>query len=134
MKRKYVYEEKKFFYPFPLGEKVNFFLQSGFGELFREKFTAELESDLDRIEKNEIDSVSILNRLWSDLQTQIQNSKFISWATVWQKRKEAGWGICPVCKNGILQKKKSSRKKEFYQCNRFPDCEFVSYELPKALE
>lgn len=134
LKRKYVYEEKKFFYPFPLGEKVNFFLQSGFGELFREKFTAELESDLDRIEENEIDSVSILNRLWSDLQTQIQNSKFISWATVWQKRKEAGWGICPVCKNGILQKKKSSRKKEFYQCNRFPDCEFVSYELPKALE
>ncbi|WP_080036044.1 topoisomerase DNA-binding C4 zinc finger domain-containing protein, partial [Leptospira interrogans] len=41
---------------------------------------------------------------------------------------------CPVCRNGILQKKKSSRKKEFYQCNRFPDCEFVSYELPESLE
>lgn len=73
-----------------------------------------------------------------DLQTQIQNSKFIlfqkEWATVLQKKKETGWGICPVCRNGILQKKKSSRKKEFYQCNRFPDCEFVSYELPESLE
>lgn len=138
LKRKYVYEEKKFFYPFSLGEKVNFFLQSSFGELFREKFTAELESDLDRIEKKEIDSNSILNRLWLDLQTQIQNSKFIlfqkEWATVLQKKKETGWGICPLCKNGILQKKKSSRKKEFYQCNRFPDCEFVSYEQPESLE
>ncbi|UOG55323.1 type I DNA topoisomerase [Leptospira noguchii] len=138
LKRKYVYEEKKFFCPFPLGEKVNFFLQSNFGELFREKFTAELESDLDRIEKNEIDSVSILNRLWLNLQTQIQNNKFVSfqkeWITVLQKKKETGWGICPLCKNGILQKKKNFRKKEFYQCNRFPDCEFVSYELPKSLE
>ncbi|EMJ93204.1 type I DNA topoisomerase [Leptospira alstonii] len=136
VKRKYVEQEKKFFYSLPLGEKVNFFLQSGFGDLFREKFTAELESDLDRIEKNEIDSLSILNRLWSDLQTQIQSSKSAfrkEWATVLQKKKETGWGICPLCKEGSLQKKKTSRKKEFYQCSRFPDCEYVSYELPQSL-
>ncbi|AXR65096.1 type I DNA topoisomerase [Leptospira mayottensis] len=138
VKRKYVEQEKKFFYPLPLGEKVNFFLQSGFGDLFREKFTAELESDLDRIEKNEIDSFSILNRLWSDLQTQIQNSKFTvsafrkEWAEIREKKKEMGWGICPLCKDGALQKKKTYRKKEFYQCSRFPDCEYVSYELPKS--
>ncbi|UPY78192.1 type I DNA topoisomerase [Leptospira weilii] len=135
VKRKYVEQEKKFFYPLPLGEKVNFFLQSGFGDLFREKFTAELESNLDRIEKNEIDSFSILNRLWSDLQTQIQNSKFAAfrkeWAEIREKKKETGWGICPLCRDGSLQKKKTSRKKEFYQCSRFPDCEYVSYELPK---
>ncbi|WP_061206378.1 type I DNA topoisomerase [Leptospira santarosai] len=135
IKRKYVEQEKKIFNPLPLGEKVNFFLQSGFGDLFREKFTAELESDLDRIEKNEIDSFSVLNRLWSDLQTQIRNSKFAAfrkeWAEIREKKKEAGWGICPLCKNGSLQKKKTSRKKEFYQCSRFPDCEYVSYELPK---
>ncbi|WP_078129945.1 type I DNA topoisomerase [Leptospira alexanderi] len=137
VKRKYVEQEKKFFYPLPLGEKVNFFLQSGFGGLFREKFTAELESDLDRIEKNEIDSFSILNRLWSDLQTQIQNSKFAAstfrkeWTEIREKKKETGWGICPLCRDGSLQKKKTSRKKEFYQCSRFPDCEYVSYELPK---
>ncbi|MCL8265469.1 type I DNA topoisomerase [Leptospira weilii] len=135
VKRKYVEQEKKFFYPLPLGEKVNFFLQSGFGDLFREKFTAELESNLDRIEKNEIDSFSILNRLWSDLQTQIQNSKFAAfrkeWVEIREKKKETGWGICPLCRDGSLQKKKTSRKKEFYQCSRFPDCEYVSYELPK---
>ncbi|EQA61185.1 type I DNA topoisomerase [Leptospira alexanderi] len=137
VKRKYVEQEKKFFYPLPLGEKVNFFLQSGFGGLFREKFTVELESDLDRIEKNEIDSFSILNRLWSDLQTQIQNSKFAAstfrkeWVEIREKKKETGWGICPLCRDGSLQKKKTSRKKEFYQCSRFPDCEYVSYELPK---
>ncbi|APY24903.1 type I DNA topoisomerase [Leptospira borgpetersenii] len=136
VKRKYVEQEKKFFYPLPLGEKVNFFLQSGFGDLFREKFTAELESNLDRIEKNEIDSLVILNRLWSDLQTQIQNSKFVAsvfrkeWAEIREKKKTS-WGICPLCRDGSLQKKKTSRKKEFYQCSRFPDCEYVNYELPK---
>ncbi|PJZ58219.1 type I DNA topoisomerase [Leptospira barantonii] len=138
LKRKYVDQEKKFFLPLPLGEKVNFFLQTSFGDLFREKFTAELESDLDRIEKNEADSLSILNRLWSDLQIRIQNSKSSAvvfrkeWAVTRQKKKETGWGTCPLCREGTLQKKRTSKKKEFYQCSRFPDCEYVSYELGNA--
>ncbi|AOP33759.1 DNA topoisomerase I [Leptospira tipperaryensis] len=136
LKRKYIDQDKKFFFPLPLGDKVNFFLQSSFGDLFREKFTAELESDLDKIEQNESDSFEILNRLWSTLQTQIENSKKTSgavrkgWVDIREKKKETGWGICPLCKEGILQKKKTSKKKEFFQCNRFPDCEYVSYELP----
>ncbi|RHX91262.1 type I DNA topoisomerase [Leptospira yasudae] len=136
-KRKYIDQEKKFFYPLPLGEKVNFFLQAGFGDLFREKFTAELESELDKIERSESDSLSVLNRLWADLQTSIQSSKSAApgfrkeWAQTRQKKIETGWGVCPLCKEGSLQKKKTSKKKEFYQCSRFPDCEYVSYELPK---
>ncbi|MBM9578574.1 type I DNA topoisomerase [Leptospira sp. 201903070] len=135
LKRKYIDQDKKFFTPLPLGEKVNFFLQSSFGGLFREKFTAELESDLDKIERNESDSFEILNRLWSTLQTQIETSKKNSnvvrkgWAEVRERKKETGWGICPLCKEGVLQKKKTSKQKEFYQCNRFPECEYVSYEL-----
>ncbi|EMY06154.1 hypothetical protein LEP1GSC029_0056 [Leptospira interrogans str. 2002000626] len=35
------------------------------------------------------------------------------WATVLQKKKETGWGICPVCRNGILQKKKALERKNF---------------------
>lgn len=138
LKRKYVDQEKKFFLPLLLGEKVNFFLQTSFGDLFREKFTAELESDLDRIEKNEADSLSVLNRLWSELQLRIQNSKTSAvsfrkeWAVTRQKKKESGWGICPLCKEGVLQKKRTSKKKEFYQCSRFPDCEYVSYDLQNA--
>lgn len=138
LKRKYVDQEKKFFLPLPLGEKVNFFLQTSFGDLFREKFTAELESDLDLIEKNEADSLSVLNRLWSELQTRIQSSKASAvafrkeWAVTRQKKRETGWGTCPLCKEGSLQKKRTSKKKEFYQCSRFPDCEYVSYELGNA--
>ncbi|PJZ55281.1 type I DNA topoisomerase [Leptospira adleri] len=136
LKRKYVDQDKKFFFPFPLGEKVNFFLQASFGDLFREKFTAELESDLDKIEQNESDSFEILNRLWETLRKQIEISKNTSgsvrkgWANLRESKKEAGWGICPLCKEGTLQKKKTSKKKEFFQCSRFPECEYVSYELP----
>ncbi|MBM9502032.1 type I DNA topoisomerase [Leptospira sp. 201903071] len=140
LKRKYIDQDKKFFLPLPLGDKVNFFLQSSFGELFREKFTAELESDLDKIEQNESDSFEILNRLWSALQTQIESSKKTSgvvrngWKEIREKKKETGWGICPLCKKGVLQKRKTSKKKEFYQCNRFPECEYVSYELPNPAD
>lgn len=138
LKRKYIDQDKKFFLPLPLGEKVNFFLQASFGDLFREKFTAELELDLDKIEQNESDSFEILNRLWGTLQKQIEISKNTSgsvrkgWANLRDRKKETGWGICPLCKEGILQKKKTSKKKEFFQCNRFPECEYVSYELPDS--
>ncbi|EMM70574.1 DNA topoisomerase I [Leptospira weilii str. 2006001855] len=115
VKRKYVEQEKKFFYPLPLGEKVNFFLQSGFGDLFREKFTAELESNLDRIEKNEIDSFSILNRLWSDLQTQIQNSKFAAfrkeWAEIREKKKKRVGGFVLFVETVLFKRKKRLEKK-----------------------
>ncbi|TGM56574.1 type I DNA topoisomerase [Leptospira adleri] len=140
LKRKYVDQDKKFFFPFPLGEKVNFFLQASFGDLFREKFTAELESDLDKIEQDESDSFEILNRLWETLRKQIEISKNTSgsvrkgWANLRESKKETGWGICPLCKEGTLQKKKTSKKKEFFQCNRFPECEYVSYELPDRAE
>lgn len=135
IKRKYIVQDKKFFSPLPLGEKVNFFLQSGFGELFREKFTADLESNLDGIEKKETNFLSVLNELWRTLQAQIAKSKSSAfsvrkdWIDVRERKKETGWGICPLCKEGVLQKKQTFKKKEFYQCNRFPDCEYVSYEL-----
>lgn len=138
LKRKYIDKDRVSFFPLPLGEKVDFFLQTGFGELFREKFTAELENSLDRIEKGEADSLEVLNGLWSDLQTQIESSKRNAqkfrkdWAVVREEKKRSGWGICPLCKEGILQKKKTHKKREFYQCDRFPDCEFVSYDLPSS--
>ncbi|TGK33175.1 type I DNA topoisomerase [Leptospira gomenensis] len=138
LKRKYVDKDRNSFFPLPLGEKVNFFLQTGFGELFREKFTAELENSLDRVEKGEANSLEILNRLWSDLKYQIETSKLNSndfrknWAVVREEKKKIGWGTCPLCKTGALQRKKTAKKKEFYQCDRFPDCEFVSYDLPSS--
>lgn len=39
---------------------------------------------------------------------------------------------CPGCKEGSLQERKSRRGKLFYGCNRYPDCEFATWDRPVA--
>jgi DNA topoisomerase I len=48
-----------------------------------------------------------------------------------EKRKELGIR-CPQCKVGNLQEKKSRRGKIFYGCDRYPECDFASWERPIA--
>ncbi|MCC6622673.1 MAG: type I DNA topoisomerase [Deltaproteobacteria bacterium] len=37
---------------------------------------------------------------------------------------------CPQCKEGILQEKQSKKGKLFYGCNRFPTCDYASWDRP----
>ncbi len=37
---------------------------------------------------------------------------------------------CPTCKEGEVVERKSKTKRVFYGCNRYPECEFVSWDKP----
>ena len=37
---------------------------------------------------------------------------------------------CPNCKTGKIVQKRSKKGKVFYGCNRYPDCDFVSWNEP----
>jgi DNA topoisomerase I len=39
---------------------------------------------------------------------------------------------CPSCHKGAIVERKSKKKRVFYGCNRYPDCEFVSWDKPIA--
>ncbi|MCT4592635.1 MAG: type I DNA topoisomerase [Candidatus Gracilibacteria bacterium] len=39
---------------------------------------------------------------------------------------------CPACKKGDIVEKKSKRGKVFWGCERYPDCDYSSWEKPKA--
>ena len=39
---------------------------------------------------------------------------------------------CPSCHKGSIVERKSKKKRVFYGCNRYPDCEFVSWDKPIA--
>lgn len=39
--------------------------------------------------------------------------------------------VCPSCNEGkLVERKSKNRKRTFYGCNRFPDCDFVSWDKP----
>ncbi|WML39078.1 type I DNA topoisomerase [Neobacillus sp. OS1-2] len=37
---------------------------------------------------------------------------------------------CPTCKEGQIIERKSKKKRLFYGCTRYPDCEFISWDKP----
>ncbi|MCP8616533.1 type I DNA topoisomerase [Salirhabdus salicampi] len=37
---------------------------------------------------------------------------------------------CPNCKEGNIVERKSKKRRTFYGCDRFPECEFVSWDKP----
>ncbi|PLS16664.1 type I DNA topoisomerase [Bacillus sp. M6-12] len=39
---------------------------------------------------------------------------------------------CPNCKEGNIIERKSKKKRIFYGCDRYPDCEFLSWDKPLA--
>lgn len=39
---------------------------------------------------------------------------------------------CPKCKEGNVVERKSKKRRNFYGCDRFPDCDFVSWDKPIA--
>ncbi len=39
---------------------------------------------------------------------------------------------CPTCKEGQVVERKSKTKRIFYGCDRYPECEYVSWDKPIA--
>ncbi|MBS3680061.1 type I DNA topoisomerase [Ornithinibacillus massiliensis] len=39
---------------------------------------------------------------------------------------------CPTCKKGNVVERKSKKRRVFYGCDRFPECDFVSWDKPIA--
>ncbi|MFC4617332.1 type I DNA topoisomerase [Camelliibacillus cellulosilyticus] len=39
---------------------------------------------------------------------------------------------CPLCKKGEVVERRSKKRRKFYGCDRYPECEFVSWDKPIA--
>ena len=37
---------------------------------------------------------------------------------------------CPTCGQGQVIERKTKRNRVFYGCDRYPDCEFTSWDIP----
>ncbi|TGK09910.1 type I DNA topoisomerase [Leptospira fletcheri] len=128
-KRKYTISDKAGILSTNLGERVNSILQEVFPDLFREGFTSEMESELDRIAEGSVSRSEVLKRFYSKLESTLKrtDSKSVSKERKTVPKTVLGYGTCPVCGKGVRVRKRSSRKKEYYVCSRFPECDYAEY-------
>jgi len=115
-RRAYISWEKKHCKPTSIGEEVNRFLTKGFSDFLCDRFTKNLEEELDEIETGQKDSKPVLKEFYEKLEAQIESAKKLLVAE-----------ICPLCNRGIVQKKKEKSGKIIAYCSRFPDCEYGEY-------
>lgn len=120
VKRAYVKLIERRLHPTPLGKAVNSFLVSNFGKLLEYDFTANMETDLDRIEKG---------TAWVPFMRQF-NDQLDQWLS---SAREADpvrpapvrtGETCPKCGEGELVKREG-RYGEFVGCSRYPECDYI---------
>jgi len=169
--REYIKRENKQLIPTELGEVVNNLMSERFPNIVNMKFTAEMENQLDTIEKGENNWIEILKNFWSEFKVTLKKAKeemkgvkillesdktdeicelcgkpmIIKYGRFGKFLSCTGYpeckGIkkiaskiiadCPKCDEGKAVERISKKKKRiFYGCNKYPKCDFVSWDEP----
>ncbi|MCL2311433.1 MAG: type I DNA topoisomerase [Firmicutes bacterium] len=169
--REYAIKENKNFVPTELGTIVNDLMKKYFSSIVNIKFTAEMEAQLDKIEKGNIQWKGILNEFYDNFENTLKSAKEKTKDLKIRLKENETDIICekcqmpmvikrsrfgkfiacsgyPDCKNikKFLQtinvkcykcnhdivKKSSKKGKTFYGCSNYPNCDFVSWDIPTS--
>jgi DNA topoisomerase-1 len=117
--RKYVESEKKKLFPTELGKTVNEILVKNFPNIFEEKFTANMEEELDKIEEGEEKWVKVLNDFYVPFQStleKVENEK----GKIREMTQQTTEEICEKCGSPMIIK--WSRNGRFLACSAYPKC------------
>lgn len=118
--REYVVREQKQLKPTELGEAVTKLLKEQFPNIVNVKFTANMESDLDKVEHGEVDYIAMLHAFYDDFEDTLQKAKEKT-EGVKIKLKEDETNI-PCEKCGRMMVIKTGRFGKFLACPGYPEC------------
>jgi DNA topoisomerase-1 len=116
----YVEMLKGYFRPSELGFIVNDLIVANFPDIFNVEFTARMEDNLDRIEQDEADLLTILENFYTPFKSKLQEA-----ADGMLSIKGVGFATdlkCPEC--GQILHIKVGKNGPFIACNGYPDCSF----------
>lgn len=126
-KRNYVELKQKKFFTTDLGEKVNEFLIKYFDEIINEKFTADMEAELDKIADDGLDWKKLVADFYDNFEKKLQNAKKDkdNFKVVPKKTGEK----CPECGHDLVVK--HGRNGKFVGCSNFPECTYTKVLVKK---
>jgi DNA topoisomerase-1 len=118
--RNYVKREGKSLVPTPTGEVTNKLMMESFPDIVNYKFTADMETDLDRIESGELILEGVLADFWKGFEKELESAN--------EKMKDAEVEV-PVEETDIICEKcgskmvvKNGRFGKFAACPNYPQC------------
>ena len=121
LKRRYVIKEKKNLYITELGMSVNNIMVKAFSDIVDEKFTANMEKQLDEVENGNIEWKKVLRDFYPKLKVELENAeKNLEKISI---KEEVTDEKCENCGANLVVKYGPYGK--FLACPNFPECRFT---------
>ncbi len=120
LSREYVVREGKSLKPTELGEEVTKLLEKQFPKIVNTKFTAGMETDLDKVSEGEEDYVKILREFYDDLESTLDKAKADMKGVKIQLESDKTDIPCEKC--GRMMVVKTGRYGKFLACPGYPEC------------
>jgi len=120
--RKYVEKNVRQLLPTELGFTVNDILIQNFPAIFNTKFTAKMEDELDKIEDNKKDFVTVISDFYkpfNDALEAIKSKKDVIRDSLIKDTQEP----CPECGKPLIER--WGRNGKFIGCSGYPDCRYT---------
>jgi DNA topoisomerase-1 len=119
-KRGYVKAIERRLHPTPLGKAVTTFLVANFEDFLEYDFTADMEANLDKIERGQawVPFMRDFNDELNLLLSKAQEAEPV------RPKAERTGEMCPKCGEGELVKREG-RYGEFVGCSRYPECDYI---------
>ncbi len=133
-KRKYASLDKRLFAPTELGRTVWNLLEQVFSDLFNVDFTAQMESDLDRVESGEDAWADIVGEFYGPFKSRLDD---IEGRIADLKESLVKQTEVPCEKCGLMMVEKWGRNGRFLACSGYPKCKFsrpVAGEEPEEFD
>ena len=116
--RGYVRQENRRFHATQLGMAVTGILTENFPEIMDVKFTAQMESDLDRVEEGQVEWSNLVDRFYKPFESKLKdamaNSQPLKGVPAPNGEK------CPICGGDMMIR--YSQRGAFLGCSKYPDC------------
>lgn len=118
LNREYVIKEKNYFSPTDLGFLVTETLEKYFSNVINEKFTAEMEKQLDQVSRGEIDWHNTLEEFYGKFKYDLANAE--EKMEKIEIKEEVSEEKCDKC--GAYMVVKKGRFGKFLACPNYPEC------------
>ena len=120
--RGYVVLEDKKFKPTDIGIETTDKLQEFFSNIINVEYTAEMESDLDKVAEGKEESIKVLKDFYKIFEPLVQEA----FHGMEKKAPEETGEKCPNCGNPLVVRK--GRYGEFVACSNYPECKYIKKE------
>jgi len=126
--RDYVKIEDKKFVPTKIGIETTDKLQEGFSDIVNVGYTANMESDLDKIADDKLDNVKVLREFYDKFEPLVEDA----FKNMEKKEPEKTGENCPNCGSPLVIR--TGKYGDFVACSNYPDCKYIKKEIKEVVE